>query len=365
MIGNVAGGGGATGEPTAPAGAVGALVLPGEPVVAVGALFVLGVPARGTLVALAPLPVAGMVAGVVELVVEPGVAGNGLVPPVGPADGELVPLAAIVVGAAGVGTLLALGVAANGGVPTVAGTVPAGGVVALGPGGIDVGFGIAVLVRDGLPPEVATGEVLVGSAGGVLVGPAGGVGVTLAAAGVGLRGTGVAVCETLAGTGVGVDAPGVGVDALRVVVAVVVAAGRVFVGEGAAVGVVSVGPGVEVGALVIVTVGVPVIATGVPVEKTVDVAAIVVVTVADAGRVATGETDGGLEGLAEAVVGVPIVGLTVVATLGCGMTTVGAGAEVFVAAGNAGALDVVATTLGVGVMSGAGVAFEGWEIFES
>jgi hypothetical protein len=365
LTGNVAAGLVSTGEPRVAKGAGGALLVPEEPVVTVGAPLVAVVSVGGRLVALAPLPAAGVAAGVVDPVLESGVTGNGLVPPAEPepADGELVPLPMLGVGAAGVTTLLALG-------------VPAGAVVALGPGGMDVGSGTGVPVNDGLPPETVVDDVLVGSAGTVFVGPIWGVDVTLAA-GVRLGLVGIAVCEALAGTGVGVDGAGVGagigvsegltsvgVDAPRVVVAVVVAAGSVFVGGGVTTGAVLVGPGDEVGAPVIVAGGVPVGATDVPVDKAVDVAGTIVLVVA--GREATGEADGaGFEGLAEAVVGEPMDGLGVATSPGCVMTTVGAGANVFVTAGDAGALDAVTTTLGVSVMSGVGAAPEELEILES
>ncbi len=139
-----------------------------------------------------------------------------------------------------------------------------------------------------------------------------------------------------------------GVDAPTVVVAVVVAAGSVFVGSG-----------VAVGALVIVGGRVLVGGTGVPVEEAVGVAGITVLVTAV--RDATGEGDeAGLEGLAEAAVGELMDGLRVAAGPGGVMTTVGADATVFVAAGNAGALDAVTTALGMGVTSGtAGIALEG------
>ncbi len=160
--------------------------------------------------------------------------------------------------------------------------------------------------------------------------------------GVGVDGTGVG-----AGVGVCKGLTSVGVDALTVVVAVVVAAGSVFVGWV-----------VAVGSLVIVAGRVVVGATGVPVEETVDVAGIVVLVAAV--RDATGDGDeAGLEGLAEAAVGELMDGLRVAAGPGCVMTTVGAGANVFVAAGNAGALDAVTTALGMGVTSGAGIALDG------
>ncbi len=143
----------------------------------VGSPLVLGIPAGGTLVAPVPLPGAGAV----ELVFEPGVTGNGWVPPAEPkpADGELVPLPAIGVGAAGVETLVALVAPGTGVAPAVAGRVPAGAVVALGPGEMKVGAGTGVLVKDGLPLEVATGGVLVGPIGGVDVAMFDGIGVGL------------------------------------------------------------------------------------------------------------------------------------------------------------------------------------------
>ncbi len=160
---------------------------------------------------------------------------------------------------------------------------------------------------------------------------------------------GVGVNRTGVGAGVGVckGLTSVGVDAPTVVVAVVVAAGSVFVGSA-----------VAVGALVIVGGRVLVGGTGVPVEEAVGVAGITVLVTAV--RDATGEGDeAGLEGLAEAAVGELMDGLRVAAGPGGVMTTVGADATVFVAAGNAGAL-AVTTVLGMGVTSGAaGIALEG------